>query len=155
MKDPDVIIVRLMGEPQGKGRPRSRIASSRGGKQFVAVYTPQATRTYESALKHAGKQAMKDLVVLEDPLSIFVRAVMPIPASWAKRKRAAARAGEILPTTKPDFDNIVKTLDALNEIVWLDDKQIVRAQIEKVYGDEPHLLIEVRPIRAGADVALA
>lgn len=154
MKAPAVIIVSLMGEPQGKGRPRSRIASSRGGKQFVAVYTPSATRAYENALKLAGKRAMVGLEALEGPLSVFVRAVMPIPASWSRRKRAEALSGAIFPTTKPDFDNIVKTLDALNDVVWRDDKQIVRAQIEKIYGDVPHLTIQVSPIFA-ADPAIA
>lgn len=42
----------------------------------------------------------------------------------------------ILPTTKPDWDNIAKNIcDALNGVVYPDDKAIVTGSVKKVYSD--------------------
>lgn len=47
------------------------------------------------------------------------------------------------PTSKPDPDNIMKGLDALNEVVFRDDKQIVDARVIKSYSERPALRIEI------------
>ena len=54
---------------------------------------------------------------------------MPIPASWSARKRAAAITGDVLPTGKPDIDNLVKAaLDGVRGIVIGDDATLVGLQ---------------------------
>lgn len=77
------------------------------------------------------------------PLSVKVEAFMPVPVSWSIKKRAAADAGEITPCTKPDLDNVCKLLDALNEVVWKDDSQIVAMTAIKRYSLTPLLRIGV------------
>lgn len=134
MRAPIQII--LAGEPQGKGRPRFVRATGH-------AFTPARTRSYESALRYAAQEVMAGAVPLEGPLSAVVVAVFPVPASWSGKKRQAARDGAIWPAVKPDADNLLKVLDACNEIVWRDDKQIVDARIVKRYGDRPRLIIEV------------
>lgn len=129
----------LAGEPQGKGRPRFARATGH-------AFTPAATRKYESALRLAAQDAMNDEPPLEGPLTAVVVAIFPVPASWSNKKRQAALAGHVWPTTIPDADNLLKVLDACNEIVWRDDKQIVDARIVKRYGDRPRLIVEVREI---------
>ena len=53
-------------------------------------------------------------------------------------------AGDIVPTKKPDFDNIQKIIcDALNGVAYHDDSQIVKADIEKVYSTTPHVEVNV------------
>ena len=141
-----MITVRLNGEPEGKGRPRFRVITPRAGKPFASVYTPAETRTYETALKLAGKVAMRAKPPLEGPLQVDITAVMSVPRSWSNKKRDAALVGSIWPTGTPDLDNIMKMLDGLNEIVWLDDKQIVDAHIQKRYGESPFLEVKVSPI---------
>ena len=136
MIDP-LVTVRLAGEPQGKGRPRFARASGR-------AYTPAATRSYEDALRYAGQQAMGLRKPIEGPLAITITAAMPIPASRSQKWKAAAIAGTERPTVKPDFDNLAKVVDALNHIVWIDDKQVVSALILKTYSERPALTIEVR-----------
>lgn len=55
--------------------------------------------------------------------------------------------GDIFPTKKPDMDNIGKLVcDALNDIVFEDDVQIVRLNARKIYGEKARLLITVTPI---------
>jgi Holliday junction resolvase RusA-like endonuclease len=68
-----------------------------------------------------------------------------VPQSWSAKKRAAALAGAIRPAKRPDLDNIAKMLDALNEVVWRDDAQVVSGLIEKLYSDRPRLRVEVGP----------
>jgi len=72
-----------------------------------------------------------------------VSAYFGVPQSWGAKKRAAALAGAIRPAKRPDLDNVVKMLDALNEVVWRDDAQVVSGLIEKYYSDRPRLRVEV------------
>lgn len=134
-----IVTIHLPGDPQGKGRPRAMV---RNGK--VHTYTPDATRSYEAALKEAAFLAMRGRTPRIGSLAVSIRADMPIPKSLSKRSRADIDGGVLRPTTKPDIDNIAKTIDALNNIVWADDKQVVSLFIEKFYSDRPALTIEVR-----------
>ncbi len=105
--------------------------------------TPDKTRTYEAQLRYAAQERMGQRDPTPHPVRVNVTARFPIAASWSKKKQAAARSGEIWPCTKPDIDNVCKTLDSLNGIVWVDDKQIVVATIRKIYSDRPGMTIEV------------
>lgn len=52
--------------------------------------------------------------------------------------------GKILPTKKPDCDNIAKIIcDALNGVAYKDDKQIVQLLVSKVYSVEPFVLVTI------------
>jgi Holliday junction resolvase RusA-like endonuclease len=131
-----MITIELTGEPKGKGRPRFG-----NGRAF----TPAATRSYEAALRWAAQEAMRSSPPLDGPLVVNVIMFMPIPKSWSKRDRTAALSGELRPTGKPDWDNGAKVTDALNEIVWRDDSQIVDGRVVKVYSDRPRLVVTVLP----------
>lgn len=131
-----MITIRLAGTPKGKGRPRF-------SRKSGAAFTPAPTRNYEAALRMAGQQEMGARPLLGGPLCVHVVALMPIAASWPKKKQAAAVEGALRPTGKPDIDNIAKMLDALNQVVWADDAQIVRAVIEKRYSTIPSLTVHV------------
>jgi Holliday junction resolvase RusA-like endonuclease len=83
---------------------------------------------------------------IEGELTIVVTVFMPVPKSWSSRKQAQALAGLIRPTTKPDWDNLGKTAaDALNEVVYLDDKQVVDGSVHKFYSDRPRLVVTIAP----------
>jgi Holliday junction resolvase RusA-like endonuclease len=129
------IVIEIAGEPRGKGRPRF----TRQGHAF----TPAATRSYESAIRYAGQEEMNGAPPLDGALAVVVTATFPVPASWSMRKRAAALSGSIPHTKTPDCDNLLKTIDALNQICWLDDKQITHATVIKQYGERPNLKIEI------------
>ena len=139
--DRPMITIHLPGKPQGKGRPRATV---RGG--HATMYTPAKTRSYEGELKYFGQQAMGDRPPLLGPLSVVIVASFDVPASWSRKKTAAALRGEVRPTTKPDFDNLAKVCDALNGVVWKDDAQIVDGSVRKRYAREPGLRIEVREL---------
>jgi Holliday junction resolvase RusA-like endonuclease len=135
----DLVTIVLAGEPVGKGRPRFVRATGR-------PYTPAHTAKYEGALRYAAQTAMAERAPFEGPVSIDVTAAFPIPASWPKWRKESAMRGEQWATTRPDCDNIVKLCDALNEVVFRDDKQVVKITMAKLYSDHPSLTIIVEPL---------
>lgn len=141
--DEPLVTVILPGPPRGKGRPRFRIVKPRGKPQFVSAYTDADTRGYEADLSKAGKAAMGGCVPLDQALWVDVTAFMAIPASWSKKAHLLAANFETMPVTKPDADNFAKCIDALNEIVWRDDSQIVRLIVQKFYSERPRLVVKV------------
>lgn len=132
--------VNLAGPPQGKGRGRAFVHKQ---TQRVTVMTPGKTRTYEAQLRYAAQERMGGRAPTPHPVRVMMDARFPIAPSWSKKKQAAARSGELWPCTKPDSDNLLKILDALNGVVWVDDKQVVVATVRKLYSDRPGLTIEV------------
>lgn len=136
MSNATAVRVFVPGLPQGKGRARTRVIHGKAGQAFATHYTPAKTRTYEGIIATAGTTAMNGLPPLDGGLVLEFRAVMPVPASWPEWKRAAALRGEIVPTTKPDLDNIEKALkDGFNGVVWKDDCQVVDVIKGKRYGE--------------------
>ena len=127
------------GEPIGKGRPR---ASTRAG--HAALYTPKKTANYESLIAHAAHQAMAGAAPVEFACQVQLSITVGVPASWSKKKQAAALAGQVLPTKKPDTDNVVKAVfDGMNGVVWRDDVQAVDLFVRKRYGAAPCVFVRV------------
>lgn len=108
------------------------------------AYTPAKTRAAEGYMRHAiAAQAGQPM--LQGALDVSVIAMLPIPASWSKRKRADAAAGILRPTGKPDGDNLAKSIcDAANGLLWADDGQIVCLTISKTYSEKPGTVLTVR-----------
>jgi len=133
-----MISIVLAGAPLGKERLRLNRATH-------TLYTPERTLNFEARLANAGQGVMAGRPLLAGPLALDVRAYVLVPASWSKKKRAAALKGEIRPTSKPDGDNMLKVVsDSLNLVVWTDDSQVVDARVRKFYSDAPRVEIEVR-----------
>lgn len=134
------LLFRVNGTPQGKARPRS----TKSGRH----YTPAKTRRYEAEIKAAALAAAlaQGWLKSDEPIRLHIGAWFNVPKSWSRKKRAQARLGNLYPTVKPDGDNICKAVcDALNEVVYHDDKQVVECVIRKRYcfmeGDTPHITV--------------
>lgn len=132
----------IPGEPQGQGRPRF----ARRGKH-VQTYDPEKSVNYKAfagliaadAVKAQGWQYKE-----KEPVCVTIYAYMSVPGSKSKKFRCAALEKEIVPTKTPDLDNIYKAVtDAMNGIVYSDDKLIVAARIAKLYGEQPRVEVEV------------
>lgn len=132
------------GAPRGKRAPQ---AANIGG--HAMMFTDAKTRSELGAIKMFAAEAMKGQKPYDGAVILRLCAYRPIPASLSKKKTAAALAGEIAPTTKPDLDNYYKMVDALNKVVWIDDAQIVTAVVHKRYSDQPRLVIDVRSTSGG------
>lgn len=130
------IVIELPGVPAGKGRPRF-------SRKTGHAYTPAKTRSYESMLQGAAITAMDGRPVMDGPVRVLVEAHFPVPASWSRAKKVAALLHVVRPTSRPDWENIAKMLDAFNAVVWRDDAQVVEGTIIKRYGDAPKLRVTV------------
>ena len=125
-----IVTYMVEGNPIGKGRPKF---ARRGN--FVSTYTPTKTRDYEDLIKESARQAMGSAEVLETPVTVAIYITVPIPASYSKKRTEACLSGSERPIKKPDIDNVAKCfLDAMNEIVYKDDTQVLTLHITKVYG---------------------
>lgn len=124
------ITFKVEGTPVGKGRPKF---ARRGN--FVSTYTPTKTREYEDLIRDAAKQAMGSNEPLKTPVAAYIYITVPIPQSYSKKRSKACLDGIERPCKKPDLDNILKCfLDAMNNIVYDDDTQVVSLHSTKVYG---------------------
>ena len=131
------------GQPVGKGRPRATVRAGR-----ARLYTPARTADAEARADAIATLAMGDSPLMDGPLSLVLDVRCAIPTSWSKKKQAAALAGEVRPTGRPDLDNIVKLYaDAFNGVIWRDDSQVVRVVSEKRYSDRPGVLVTVMEVR--------
>lgn len=121
------------GKPVGKGRPRF----TKQGR----TYTPGKTKSYEAEIKFFAERAMQGNPPLDGPLEVFIEAKFAKPKSWSKKKKTAT----YYHTSKPDADNIAKVMDALDGLVWVDDKQVAKMHITKIYSDNgsEHLKVEI------------
>lgn len=137
----------IPGNPFGKQRPRITV---RGG--YGHAYTPKQTVEYEKTVRTlAMEQVIHSPEWRTDyPMAVRIRAFYPIPESFPKKKRQLAESGELLPMVKPDLDNVNKAImDAMNEIVYQDDKQICALFSNKQYSDNPRVVVTVAPIVKG------
>ena len=127
------------GQPVGKGRPR---ATTIGGS--ARLYTPSKTRDYEGQIGLHGALAMAGRPPLTGAIAVVLDIRLQVPASWSKAKRADAMAGRLLPTGKPDKDNVIKAIyDGLNGVCWVDDAQVCEGVQRKRYAAEPGVTVEI------------
>lgn len=132
----------VYGNPQGKQRHRS----AQGGK---VMYTPTETKQYQSRVVASYIGACKGLYFDKGiPVSVEIVAVYAIPKSASKKKREQMLNGEILPTKKPDYDNIAKIItDALNGVAFHDDAQVVYSTQLKLYGEIPRVEVDINGVK--------
>ena len=131
----------VFGEPKGKGRPRF---STQTGRAF----TPKQTVNYETLVHTEYVVQCKGFRFLDDAmLDMRILAYYSIPKSGSKKVKAQKLANVIRPTKKPDMDNVVKMVaDALNQVAYKDDTQIVDCQVRKFYSAEPRIEVIIREV---------
>jgi Holliday junction resolvase RusA-like endonuclease len=135
------------GEPVAKARARSRLRRTKSGREFIQTYVPakSPTANYERSVAFEAKIAMQGGKQLTGGLVLLVYAFFAIPPSWPQWKQREARANLIVPTGRPDWDNVGKICsDAMNGVVYADDSAIVDAVVRKRFTLEPRIVIEVR-----------
>lgn len=132
------VVFEVPGEPRGKGRPRF----TRTGH----TYTDSETKAYEKKIVAYYRACLQGFRWPETArISVDVTAQYPIPQSATKAAAAAMQAGTLLPTRKPDIDNVLKVvLDALNGVAYKDDSCVVCVSARKIYSHEPKLVIEMK-----------
>ena len=102
----------VLGKPKGKARART---SFNNGK--VHAYTPKITTDYEENVRTSYWNAVRHKFAKKIPLEATILAFYAIPKSSSRKIKEEMLNGDILPTIKPDCDNVIKIiLDALNQV---------------------------------------
>jgi Holliday junction resolvase RusA-like endonuclease len=132
------------------GQMRARTKAFRMGN----VVTSRAHKDPKQAGEEEKLLALlyehKPAAPFKGPIHLIARVYLPIPKSKGRKWKADALAGIILPTVKPDCSNLIKHLeDVMNGVFFEDDKQIVRENVEKYYGDPARWEITIRAIGHG------
>lgn len=139
----------VMGEPQGKGRPRFAARyNPQTGKSFGKAYTPDKTVVYENLIKMEYEQQCGGIKFSDDAmLDMRIIAYYSIPKSTSKKKKALMQEGRMRPIKKPDQDNVIKVFaDSLNNLAYKDDTQIVDCQCRKFYSENPRVEVILKKI---------
>jgi Holliday junction resolvase RusA-like endonuclease len=127
--------------PVPKERPRV-VKNPKTGQVFG--YTPERTAAMGRSVKAVIARIMGSAKPISGPIRIDMTFVMPLPASWPKWKKEAALEGLIVPTGRPDMDNLEKALlDALNETLIVDDSFVINRHAWKIYGEMPAIRMSV------------
>ena len=127
----------ILGKPIGKGRPRL-------GR--FGTYTPQKTVNYETLVKYTFARLFPKAEPTDKPIRARITAVFTIPKSYTK-KQIAEITNKPVYVKKPDCDNIAKIiLDSLNGLAYVDDNQVCSLEINKKYGNQEKVIVELGEI---------
>lgn len=121
--------------PIGSPRPRFRNTG-----RYVQTYMPASYTKHKDFIREQMPN-----VLLNGNLKVTLSFYFKVPKSWSNRKKLLA-IGQYK-RTKPDIDNLIKTvLDAANDHLWKDDNQIVEIHSFKQYAEEPKIILEVEEV---------
>lgn len=137
----ETISFEIMGDPVAQGRPRA-------GKSFsgkTALYDPTKSRDFKQYVKLVASQH-KPQELITGPIHLEMTFYQPTPKKYhTKPKQELIAAGLLLPTTKPDIDNLAKGVkDGLTKIIWQDDSQVVSMMVRKLYSMTPRVEVLIR-----------
>jgi Holliday junction resolvase RusA-like endonuclease len=114
----------------------------RGRNSF---YTKPKSRNYENLVKSIAFEQMKGLKPAQGAVEVNMIIYYGIPTSWSNKKKSLAIQNRLKPLVKPDRDNCIKVVqDAMNQIVYLDDKQVTDGYCLKRYSDQVGIEVQVK-----------
>ena len=133
----------IEGEPVGKGRPR---VTNRGS--FAHAYTPSKTKNYERLIQNTYLSNYTYSDMLQGPIKANLTAYFPIPNSLSKKKKEELLHNYEKHTKKPDIDNVIKSaFDALNNLAFTDDSNIVQLTAKKLYSENPRIELDLQEVK--------
>lgn len=133
-------------------KERARVVRTPTGK--TVSYTPARTKRFTADVRAVIEAVMAGAPPIVGPVALTMTFAMDIPSSWAKWRQEAARDGLLVPTSRPDMDNLEKALlDALNGRAFVDDAFVVDRIARKRFAVQPGIQVEVRalPLMAQTD----
>lgn len=133
------------GRAVGKGRPKVNTVTRR-------AFTPRATRIAERAVRSAweaaGRPRVPDGAV---HLGIVVRVRRPRAHVLRGGGLSAEGRRRPVPTSRPDFDNVAKTVsDALTACAYRDDALVASHVFRREWGERDELVVTLAPHPAEA-----
>lgn len=92
---------------------------------------------------------------LSCPVELTLIFFLPIPKATSRIKRQQMINRTLLPSMRPDVDNLAYLVtNSLKKLVYDDDSRVCACHIYKFYGEEPKTVIKVRPIRTFEEMGI-
>ena len=135
------------GKPQPAGSKQSYPYKKKDGKLGVGVTDANPNvKPWQAMVQSAAMDAMEGCEILRGPLSVLFMFFLQRPKSHygtGRNSGVLKPSAPQYPTTRPDALKLCRGAeDALTQIVYSDDSQIVREEISKDYG-QPRVEIRV------------
>lgn len=129
----------ILGKPVAKARPRLN--------KFGYTYTPEKTVNYENLVRYTFQSEFPNHKPLEGYIEASITAIFDIPKSYSKKKTTELLETHNNYNHKPDCDNLAKIiLDSLNGIAYKDDSQVTILHINKEYGEQAKVIVELKEL---------
>lgn len=143
-----IVNLSVLGEPMGKQRPRATFVAG-----HATIYTPKKTQGYEARFASAYGEKYPDQEPMQGAIRVTINAFFSLSKAdfnskgEPNKKGTAKLQGEMLPTKKPDCDNVAKAvLDGLNGVAFQDDSQVVSLGISKSYSLRPRVEVSIETL---------
>lgn len=139
--------------PRGKDRPRQSTIRLKDGRVISHFHSTPRTAEYEELIRQEFAVQVRGAEVIPKtvPLTMEIDAYFPVPKSTTKKNRHLMDLRQLLPTKKPDADNIAKIVaDALNGTAYADDAQIITLSVTKLYakdGEGGYMEVRIAPCK--------
>ncbi len=135
-----ILDVTIPGDPVAWHRAGHRVTK----KGFVQSYTKKEDGDYREKLFWIVKHSIAKPIARPQRIFIVVEVFRPVPKSATKAMRELMLADRVSPVGRPDADNYLKQImDGLNSVVWEDDSQITKIEVQKIYSEMPRLRLVV------------
>lgn len=118
---------------------------TKNGRRYVRPDNPR-TAPWRDQVQQVAGELMSGSELFGGPLMLVVKFYTPRPKSHYGKNGVVASAPKF-PAVRPDLTKLIRPLeDALKNIVWLDDAQIVTQYAEKRYGEPARAEVSVTVI---------
>jgi Holliday junction resolvase RusA-like endonuclease len=118
---------------------------ARTGKGFA--FTPAKTKAFEKAVGFAANAEMAGQLPISTPCRMEIYALFEPPKSWPKWRKEAAYGKPFVSAS--DADNMIKAIaDGLNDITYLDDKQLAHVAMERFYAKQSSFRVTIFELQA-------
>lgn len=152
------IDILIPGEPCAQARGSARLIRRKGGalvlnkttgQPIISVRDPEKSRTWKAtAQDHMASACPAGWKPLLGAVEVAVLAVFTCPTSDFRKRIPRDRRYHV--KHRGDIDNLAKAvLDAATGVLWLDDAQVARLEVEKhlgAQGEAPYVLVRVSPL---------
>lgn len=133
----------LLIEIHGNPCPQKQTRFVRRGS-YVSTFDP-------SSKEKANIQWQLKAYAPREPLAGAVKVdltfYLPVPKSTSGVRKRQMLNHVILPTKRPDVDNLAYLItNAMKSIIYCDDSQVVDLCMHKRYGAEPKTVVKIIPI---------
>lgn len=112
-------------------------------RTFGKFITPPKTRAYEKLVGQYAKSAMMGRAPLEGFCDLEIKIFCSIPKSFNKKKLALINGRKLWPT-HCDIDNQIKAVsDAINKIIFTDDRFVKKIIATRIYSDKEYVCVTI------------